>query len=427
MAEIIARIGDELTIQVTMKLSGSFMEMENTILDGCNEIGCLATTEALQKFDTDGSPIKLGDTKMTARAKDNKTYQTPYGSVQLGRYVYQTPKGGVIHCPLEHNARIIRGATPKFAQQISHKYSNMNAPAVCLDLEENHHRKIAHSYLQDVSDWVGGIAQAKEELWEYDIPPLNEAITTVVVSLDGAYVLMRDDGYREAMVGNISLYDVTGERLHTVYIGEAPEYGKGTFFQRLEKEIATVKKQYPDALYLGIADGAKANWSFLEQHTSRQLLDFFHVTEYLANVSYAAYPGKTDKPKRTIWLDEHCRQLKHEQDAAEILINEMEKLTQKTSLSKTIKENLQAALTYFKNHRQMMDYATHIEKNLPIGSGVTEAACKTLVKQRLCGSGMRWKDKGAKVILSLRALVQSKGRWQQFWDKIEQYGSHVYV
>jgi hypothetical protein len=40
---------------------------------------------------------------------------------------------------------------------------------------------------------------------------------------------------------------------------------------------------------------------------------------------------------------------------------------------------------------------------------------------------MRWKDQGAKVILSLRALVQSKGRWQQFWDKIDQYGSHGYV
>ncbi len=73
----------------------------------------------------------------------------------------------------------------------------------------------------------------------------------------------------------------------------------------------------------------------------------------------------------------------------------------------------------------MMAYAEYVEKNLPIGSGVTEAACKTLVKQRLCGSGMRWKDKGAKVTLSLRALVQSKGRWQQFWDKIDQYGSLV--
>ena len=56
----------------------------------------------------------------------------------------------------------------------------------------------------------------------------------------------------------------------------------------------------------------------------------------------------------------------------------------------------------------MMDYATQIKKQLPIGSGVTEAACKTLVKQRLCGSGMRWKNKGAQVILSLRALVQVK-------------------
>ena len=97
----------------------------------------------------------------------------------------------------------------------------------------------------------------------------------------------------------------------------------------MEQEIATVKKLYPDALYLGIADGAKANWSFLEQHTSRQLLDFFHVTEYLVNVSYAAYPGKTDRPKRIIWLDERCKQLKREPGAVDTLINEMEKLAKK--------------------------------------------------------------------------------------------------
>jgi hypothetical protein len=80
---------------------------------------------------------------------------------------------------------------------------------------------------------------------------------------------------------------------------------------------------------LGIADGAKNNWSFLEQHTRRQLLDFFHVTECLANVSYAAYPGKTDKPKRVIWLEERCKQLKREPGAVETLISEMEKLAQK--------------------------------------------------------------------------------------------------
>jgi len=425
MAEIIARDGNEVTLQVTLKLSGSLLDMENVILDACNEVGCVATAEALEHFDTDGSPIKWGEVKMTARSKDNKTYQTPYGSIQLKRYVYQGSKGGRIYCPLEHNARIIRSATPKFAQQISHKYAVMNAPSVCLDLEANHHRKIAHSYLQDVGDWVGSIAQAKEEVWEYDTPSLETAITTVTISLDGAYVLMREEGYREAMVGNLSLYDVKGKRQHTVYLGEAPEYGKGTFFKRLEKEIATVKKHYPEALYLGIADGASSNWTFLEPHTDRQLLDFFHVTEYLAKVAYAAYPGKTDKPKRTLWLDERCKQLKHQPDTAETLISEMEALSRKTSLTKIVKADLQAALTYFRNHRQMMDYATHTQENLPIGSGVTEAACKTLVKQRLCGSGMRWKSQGAKVILSLRALIQSKGRWQQFWNKVDQYGAYV--
>lgn len=423
MAEIVTRTEKEITIQVTLKLSGSLMEMENSILDACNEVGCVATEEALQKFDADGTPIRVGNIKMTSKGKNNQTYQTPYGSVLIKRYTYQSSKGGEIYCPLEEKAHIIRRATPKFAQQISHKYSNMNAPAVRNDLIENHHRKVAHSYLQDVSEYVGAIAQAKEEVWEYALPELDKAVSSVAVGLDGAHILMREEGWRESMVGNISLYDIEGERLHTIYIGEAPEYGKGTFFQRLEQEINKTKQHYPNVQYLGIADGAKSNWSFLEQHTDKQLLDFFHVTEYLSQVAYAAYPGKTDKTKREVWLHERCHQLKHETGTAEKLITEMEKLSKKTSLTQKIKDDLSAALTYFKNHSHMMDYATHLTQKLPIGSGVTEAACKTLVKQRLCGSGMRWKNTGAKVVLSLRALVQSKGRWKQFWEKIDQFGA----
>jgi hypothetical protein len=112
----------------------------------------LGTEEALQKFDADGSPILVGNTKMTSKGKNNQTYQTPYGSVLIKRHTYQSAKGGQIYCPLEEKARIIRRATPKFAQQLSHKYSNMNAPAVRNDLIENHPRKVAHSYLQDVSE-----------------------------------------------------------------------------------------------------------------------------------------------------------------------------------------------------------------------------------------------------------------------------------
>jgi len=62
------------------------------------------------------------------------------------------------------------------------------------------------------------------------------------------------------------------------------------------------------------------------------------------------------------------------------------------------------------------------KQNLPIGSGVTEAACKMIVKQRLCQSGMKWHEKGASIILSLRTLERSN-RWELFWKKISQYGA----
>ena len=69
-----------------------------------------------------------------------------------------------------------------------------------------------------------------------------------------------------------------------------------------------------------------------------------------------------------------------------------------------------------------MDYAAYRDKNMPIGSGVTEAACKVLIKERLCKSGMKWKDAGAKTVLSLRALVRTTDRWKQFWQKMTRNG-----
>jgi hypothetical protein len=68
-----------------------------------------------------------------------------------------------------------------------------------------------------------------------------------------------------------------------------------------------------------------------------------------------------------------------------------------------------------------MDYISYIEQNFPIRSGATEAACKTLIKQRFCLAGMRWKT-GAAGILNLRALVLTAQRWTQFWQKINLFG-----
>ena len=49
-----------------------------------------------------------------------------------------------------------------------------------------------------------------------------------------------------------------------------------------------------------------------------------------------------------------------------------------------------------------------------IGSGVVEAACKTVVAQRFKGSGMHWSEQGLSHILSIRTALQSH-RYDEFW------------
>lgn len=425
MATIIASDGNKIKIEVEIDLTGSMLDMEDKILNACNEVGVVSTEAALKKFDTDGSDIVIGDTKYTVNKISNKDYETPYGRVSVKRHLYQTNKGGKTYIPLDIAARIIHSATPRFAKILSGKYAKMHGSAVLKDLEDSHNRHVSLQYTQDLSDIVSAIAQSKEETWKYHIPKIDANITSVAISLDGAHVGMKSAGYRETMAGTISLYDSNGERKHTIYIGASPEYGKEKFYQRLTNEIEHVKKLYPDPVYIGVADGAKSNWSFLEKHATNQILDFYHVTEYLNNAAEVM----KNPIKRKEWIDNACHELKNTIGAPQKILNNMRSMQQSLSkkITKTARIHLQDAITYFTNNIEngveRMNYAKHTEKHFPIGSGVVEAACKTLIKHRCCYSGMRWTEAGLKVVLTLRALVQTKGRWSQFWKKIDQFGA----
>jgi len=352
---------------------------------------------------------------MTSKGKVRKCYETPYGAVHLERYVYQTSSGGKTYCPLDERARTIISSTPRFAKQVSSKYAQLSAQEVMDDFKTNHGRPVARSFLQNIVDVVGSIAQAVEVDWMYETPKIDDVVSTVSVSLDGTCVLMVNEGWREAMTGTITLYNKIEERLHTIYLGAAPEYGKANFLERLEREVYRIKLQYPNATHVGIADGARVNWDFLERHTQYQVLDFFHATEYLAEASHAMHP--IDTSARKLWLDLACHRLKHEPQAASQLLGEMNNMLPHRQKQGLI-DKLKSAITYFRNQRQRMDYNFYQMNNLPIGSGVTEAACKTLIKQRLCQSGMKWKNQGISMVLHLRALISTKGRWEQFWERI---------
>src|SRR5262249_62008289 len=80
---------------------------------------------------------------------------------------------------------------------------------------------------------AGGGAQVKEESCPYAPPELAQPVHTIGIGLDGTCMLLVEDGYRQAMVGTVTLYDREGERLHTLYVAATPEYGKDSFQQRL--------------------------------------------------------------------------------------------------------------------------------------------------------------------------------------------------
>jgi hypothetical protein len=420
-AKIKSQTDDTLVIEITLPLERSMLEGEVCIEQALNEAGTLATGELLKCFDTDGSAIQMGSTKLTSKGQVEKPYQTPYGETRVKRHVYQSPKGGATFCPLERDARVMQGATPKLAKMLSHKYSKLSVDEVKTDLQCNHGRVLSRGYIQKVSETVGALAQAKEEHWHYSTPALEAAVTTVSIGLDGTTIFLREQGYRIAMVGTLALYDGAGERLHTTYIGASPEYGKASFLERMRREIAHTKQLYPDALYIGLADGATDNWSFLNQHTAIQVTDFWHATEYLAQAAEALHPYKRESARKKQWLDERCHKLKHLKGAAGRILNELRGQLEQT-LSTSNREKLQKAVSYFSNQKARMRYYALVKQSLPIGSGVTEAACKMIVKQRLCQSGMKWNEKGASIILSLRTLERSN-RWEQFWGKINQYGA----
>ena len=146
----------------------------------------------------------------------------------------------------------------------------------------------------------------------------------------------------------------------------------------------------------------------------------------MAKVSNAAFKRKFEGKE---WLKKSCHTLKHEKGGAKSLLKEVTIMRQR-KISKIKEEEINTAITYFTNHLHQMlalcaahvDYPTYLEKKLPIGSGVVEAACKVIIKQRMCNSGMRWTEEGAKNVLVLRCFNETDNKWKQFWDKVMKMG-----
>jgi hypothetical protein len=178
---ILGRDGDRIEIEVTVDVSGSMLEAEEAIVRGVNAVGNIATAEALKGFDADGDLIVMGGATWYSKGKLPKVYNTPYGVVSAERHVYQPAEGGKTFCPMDHGARIIRKATPRFAKIVSHKFARGAAAKVV--------EHLSRTMVGPASRPV--CRQTKEESWSYATPALGK-VATVGIGVDGTCMLVCD-------------------------------------------------------------------------------------------------------------------------------------------------------------------------------------------------------------------------------------------
>ncbi len=138
------------------------------------------------------------------------------------------------------------------------------------------------------------------------------------------------------------------------------------------------------------------------------ILDFYHASEYLADLA-KAWHGAGTEAATACHLD-WAHRLKHE--GGQVILDELRSL----SVPPRAQETWRTTITYFANQVHRMDYPSYRAKGWQIGSGPVEAACKAVIGQRLKGTGMRWCLSGSDGVAHLRALFMSeRTQWAAYW------------
>jgi hypothetical protein len=398
-----------------------------------------ALGQELSRFALDVPAIEVEGERYHRVLRCATTYTSAVGPVRVERSLYRGPRGGHALCPLELRAGIIEGSwTPLAAKQATW----VVAP---LTPKEGEDLFVLLGNMTPSKSTLDRLPKALSVPWETQRPHFEatlrrqEAVpdeaVTMAVSLDGVMAPMQDGerhakrqqalakgrspsgpaGYQEVGCATVSYYDRHGVRLGTRRMARMPEGNKATLKSQLTAEVMGALIQRPDLRVVKVADGAPDNWSYLGETLpfGEEVLDFYHAAEHLGDALGAAYGEGTLKyQERFATLREVLR------DAPEGVDTVMGALC-RLRMRYPRRQAIHKALAYFREHRHRMRYSALRAQNLPIGSGVVEAACKTLVSQRLKRAGMRWRTAGGQAILTFRALCQSE-RFERAWPLLSE-------
>jgi len=230
--------------------------------------------------------------------------------------------------------------------------------------------------------------------------------------------------WHEASVGTVAFFDKDGNHLQTTYLGRMPEAYKATLEEQLTEEAAYIAANRPDLLPVFASDGAEGQWAALGrirltlpdtmQARAVDLLDLFHMGEHLQDAADGIY-GKTS-PKARVARVDWIETLKAYEDGLDRVRQSLRNHLRETTRQKVRKE-VNKVLTYLKSNRLRAAYKLAEDMKLPLATGPTEAAAKSLVGVRMKRSGARYSQHGGQTILTLLAAHKSR-RFDALWEVI---------
>lgn len=272
---------------------------------------------------------------------------------------------------------------------------------------------VVPSQVYRVCDSYGFLVE--EDLQGEQPEALEIADDVVYAEVDGSMVLT-DEGYKEAKVGRIFRAsdcrekqgkEERGNISRSDYVAQITDCKD--FVKRFELRLEPHRHLGKHLVF--ITDGAIwiDNWIGENYPDATQILDFFHVMEWLGKCAEAFFPQLA---QRAQWLERQRKTLREE--SAERVIVEIQKLVPKTTAAA---QGQASTLNYLTNNLHRMDYKEYRRRGLFIGSGAIESAHRTLIQNRLKKSGQRWTHDGANRMLNLRVCYQSQ-RWHLVQNNI---------
>lgn len=424
-------------------------EFEQQLQENLRELGRLVTHWTYNHVEAaaEALPKHVWFESMEYTRLNEKTPQnvwTLFGQVRLQRVGYRPTNktGDATIFPLALSLGLVQGASPALAERASW-YLGSSGMTQSQTLERLRHDHGVCWGVKKLRQVTSAVSQAMAEVThEVQVEKLLEFLKqasastgrhkpVLSVGRDGITLGLRCQGgrcYEVATTGTVTVLDRRDRRVGTVYLGYTPEPGQKTMSDALNKLLQEVLRRWEGPLprLCYVTDAGDSEVKYYDRVLKRmkhpvtgaplewiRVVDYYHASERVWKMSELLF-GKGQRAtgwarKMQKWLLTPC--------GVNRVLHSAAALRDLYGLRGKKRREFGTAYRYLRDRMQYMRYAEYLAQGIPRGSGITEAACKTVYTQRLKLSGMCWKRAGAQVILNLRVL-QLSGVWEAAYHAV---------